>query len=312
MNAPCPVLRLAHVSRRLAQRCIVDDLSLDLHRGEVLGLLGVNGAGKSTTLRMISGTLAPSAGQVQVNGRDLQEHAHAARREIGYLPENPPLHDSLQVGEYLQFCARLHGLKGTAVTTAVERVLEACELGDMRRRVIGLLSKGYRQRVGLAQAIVHEPDLIILDEPASGLDPLQTIRLRELIARLAGDHAVILSTHVLADVTACCDRVAILHEGRLRHVAKLSELESTAAVRLRLAQPVTSDLWANLPIIASANPVSEREWRLTLAPGATAAAVSAAVSAKGLALEELRADHDALEAIFVRIASGATAQEAAA
>lgn len=166
-----PVLALENASRALGGRVVVRDLSLAIPKGEVLGLLGVNGAGKSTTLRMIVGILTPSTGRVRFGGRDLAEHPELARRGIGYLPEVPPLHAELTVTEYLDFCARLHGL-ARDVRGAVERAIERCDLGDVRRRLIGALSKGYRQRVGLAQAMIHEPKIVILDEPTSGLDPL--------------------------------------------------------------------------------------------------------------------------------------------
>jgi ABC-2 type transport system ATP-binding protein len=215
-----PVLALENASRTLAGRLVVRDLGLALAKGEVLGLLGVNGAGKSTTLRMIAGILAPTVGHVRLDGEDLAEHPELARRRIGYLPEIAPVHAELTVAEYLDFCARLHGLSREA-RAAVDRVIERCDLGEVRRRLIGALSKGYRQRVGLAQAIVHAPALIVLDEPASGLDPVQAERLRVLVRELGADHAVVLSTHVLPDVVACCDRVAILHEGVLRHEGPL-------------------------------------------------------------------------------------------
>ncbi|MEO7200079.1 MAG: ABC transporter ATP-binding protein, partial [Dokdonella sp.] len=235
--APPPLLSLDHASRSLSGRLIVADLGLQLQRGEVLGLLGVNGAGKSTTLRMLAGMLAPSSGQVRLMGHDLYAEPGRARRDIGYLAEEPPLHGELTVTEYLVFCARLHGLRGSALTAAVERAIERCDLGAMRRRLASLLSKGYRQRLGIAQAIVHEPALIVLDEPASGLDPVQAVRLRELIAGLRSNHAVVLSTHLLSDVLACCDRVAILHRGRLRYSGALQGLQAGSALRVTLSRP---------------------------------------------------------------------------
>ena len=195
---------------------MVADLNLSLDRGSVLGLLGVNGAGKSTTLRMIVGLLAPSSGQVLIGGADLREEPAAARR-LGYLPEQAPLYAELRVEEYLAFCARLRGLRGAANKQALDRVIERCGLGDVRRRLLGHLSKGFQQRAGIAQAIVHAPELIVLDEPASGLDPRQAVQIRALIRELGQEHAVILSTHLLPDVQACCERVAILHEGTLRY-----------------------------------------------------------------------------------------------
>ena len=185
-----PLLQLRHVGRVLAGRPIVTDISLNLDRGSVLGLLGVNGAGKSTTLRMIAGVLAPSTGQVLIAGEDLCEHPQSAHRRLGYLPEQVPLYAELRVAEYLDFCARLHGLRSTAVQRAVASVIERCALGDVRRRLLGNLSKGFQQRVGIAQAIVHDPALIVLDEPASGLDPVQAANIRTLVRELGREHAV--------------------------------------------------------------------------------------------------------------------------
>jgi ABC-2 type transport system ATP-binding protein len=302
MNDSLPLLALDRVSRRLAGRAIIEDIDLRLDRGEVLGLLGINGAGKSTTLRVISGMLAPSSGSVRLDGVDLYAHPERARREIGYLPEEPPLYGELGVEEYLRFCARLHGLQGAVVGRAVERAIERCELGDMRRRLTGLLSKGFRQRVGLAQAIVHEPALIVLDEPASGLDPIQALRLRELIRALSDEHAIILSTHVLSDVLACCDRVVILHRGRLRHSATLSELDAGSALRVGVDRAIGSEDWAKVPIVAHSEALDGHRWRITLREGAKAGELAAAISEHGFGLQELRADGNALEDIFVRIA----------
>ena len=211
-----PLLQLRNASRVLTGRRVVADLNLDVDRGSVLGLLGVNGAGKSTTLRLIAGLLAPSSGQVLVAGADLRE-TPAAARCLGYLPETAPLYPELRVAEYLAFCARLRGLRGAKVTRAVGRVIDRCGLGDVSRRLLGNLSKGFQQRAGIAQALVHSPELIVLDEPASGLDPLQAVQIRALVRELGAEHAVVLSTHLLPDVQTCCDRVAILHEGRLRY-----------------------------------------------------------------------------------------------
>lgn len=214
--AETPLLQLRDASRLLAGRRVVANLSLTLDRGSVLGLLGVNGAGKSTTLRMIAGLLTPSAGRVLIGGLDPTE-TPAILRRLGYLPEQVPLYPELRVSEYLQFCARLRGLHGPTVTRAVDRVIDRCGLGEVHRRLLGNLSKGFQQRAGIAQAIVHAPDLIVLDEPASGLDPLQAVQIRSLVRELGAEHAVILSTHLLPDVQACCERVAILHAGQLRY-----------------------------------------------------------------------------------------------
>jgi ABC-2 type transport system ATP-binding protein len=302
------ILNLDHVSRRLAGRTVVRDLNLNIARGEVLGLLGVNGAGKSTTLRMIAGVLAPSAGTVMLGGADLYEQPELARRRIGYLPETPPLHAELTATEFLRFCARLHGIARAAVAGAVDRVLDRCELGDVRHRPMAALSKGFRQRVGLAQAILHEPELIVLDEPASGLDPVQAMRLREIVRGLGREHAVVLSTHVLPDVSACCDRVAILHRGELRHAGGLAA--DAGALRVAVARVLRAEDWLALPLLAAAEAIDPHHWRLRLQPGATASALAAAVVERGWDLLELRADATPLEARFLAIAASETAADA--
>jgi ABC-2 type transport system ATP-binding protein len=236
-SSPAPLLQLDRISRRLAGHTAVEALSLDVARGEVLGLLGINGAGKSTTLRMIAGVLAPDAGQVRLDGADLYENPGHGRGGIGYLPERAPLHAELGADEYLYFCARLHGLAASAARAAVKREIERCDLGDVARRPLGQLSKGFQQRVGIAQALVHGPALVVLDEPASGLDPVQSLRMRDLIVNLRADHGVILSTHLLAEAEACCDRIAVLHRGRLRHqqAVQAGETERLEQLFLRIA-----------------------------------------------------------------------------
>ncbi|MEO6967935.1 MAG: ABC transporter ATP-binding protein [Rhodanobacteraceae bacterium] len=217
-----PLLQLDRVSRRLARREIVREVSFNLNRGEVLGLLGVNGAGKSTTLAMIAGVLAPGSGVVRIEGCDLHEAPEIARARIGYLPETVPLWPELTVTEYLDACGRLRGMPRAARKTAIERELLRLDLTPMAHRLSGQLSLGEKRRVGLAQALLHDPYLLVLDEPGNGLDPVQTAQLRELIRDLSDQRATIISTHVLGEVEAMCDRVVILHEGRVRHDAPLA------------------------------------------------------------------------------------------
>jgi ABC-2 type transport system ATP-binding protein len=237
MNAPnsalVPVLKLEGITRNRAGRPAVRDLSLSLEAGQILGLLGVNGAGKSTTLSLIAGALTPDGGTIRLQGKDFLEQPELARQAIGWLPETAPLWPELTIREHLQAHGRLRGLAGAPLKAACDAVLARLELQDLARRLAGILSQGQRQRLGLACALLHRPALLVLDEPANALDPVQVVALRKLLRELAGaGTAVILSTHQLTEVTAVCDRVAILHEGVLRHDAPLpadqhSALEKT-------------------------------------------------------------------------------------
>ncbi len=304
------LLRLHQVSRRLAGRLVVEKLDLSLDRGAVLGLLGVNGAGKSTTLRMICGVLAPSSGEVIIAGHDVRDDPRAAAAILGYLPEQPPLYPELRVDEYLAFCARLRRLSGAKLATAVESVIERCGLGDVRRRLLGNLSKGFQQRAGIAQAIVHDPALIVLDEPASGLDPLQSANIRALIRELGKDHGVILSTHLIADVTQCCDRVAVLHRGKLRYDGPVRAMADEHAYSIRVvAMPKVTE-WSALEGVESAE-WNDPLWNIQLRPDVSPARLSQAIVAKDWGLLELRAHEASLEQIFLRIASADDTQAAA-
>src|SRR6185437_12218687 len=211
-----PVLELEHLDRHRAGRPAVQDLRLTLPRGQIRGLLGVNGAGKSTTLSMIAGALRPDRGSIKLNGQDFLEQPELARTWIGWLPERAPLWTELTVAEHLDAHGRLRGLRGAALREACTSIIERLELRPLARRLAGVLSQG--QRLGLACALLHKPALLVLDEPANALDPVQVAALRTLIrGQAAAGTAVILSTHLLAEVTAICDRVVILHEGALRH-----------------------------------------------------------------------------------------------
>jgi len=312
MNEPdpsSPLLRLDRVGRRAAGRDLVRGLDFAVARGQTLGLLGVNGAGKTTTLRMIAGVLAPSAGRILLDGEDLYEKPELARRRIGYLPETPPLHAELTTREYLAFCARLHGVARGAVAAVVDRAIARCDLGEVAPRLLGALSKGYRQRVGVAQAIVHEPDFIVLDEPASGLDPVQALKLRELVRGLGREHAVVLSTHVLPDVAACCDTVAILHRGELRHVGAAVEPVADV-VQVGVARIVDAAQWSRLPMIADAQAIDAMRWRIRLRAGTALDDFAAALVGAGIRVNELRADAAPLETTFLSIAASDVAEAA--
>jgi len=209
------MIEVSNLTKRYAGRTAVDDISFTVGRGEIVGLLGPNGAGKSTTMRVLSGFMPATSGTVRVAGFDVFHDSDEARRRIGYMPENNPLYPEMRVREYLKFRARLKGLGWRRSRERVTTVMEQCGLADVGRRVIGQLSKGYRQRVGLADALVHEPELIILDEPTIGLDPHQIRAVRTLIKSLAGKHTVLISTHILPEVEMMCGRVLIMFDGHV-------------------------------------------------------------------------------------------------
>ena len=202
------------LSRFYGDYCAVENLDVILNKGEVLGLLGPNGAGKSTTMQMLTGNLAPTTGEIRINGVDLLEEPVRAKQQIGYLPEQPPVYRDLTVNEYLTYCARLRQVPAKQCKAMVGRASLRCGLESVSQRLIGNLSKGFRQRVGIAQAILHNPAVVILDEPTVGLDPIQIREIRSLIRELGKDHGIILSTHILPEVQAVCDRVQILNRGR--------------------------------------------------------------------------------------------------
>lgn len=214
-----------NLCREYGHYTAVDHVNLQLQRGEVLGLLGPNGAGKSTTMRMLTGILAPSKGSIQICGVDLLDEPIAAKAHLGFLPEIPPLYPDLTVDEYLRLAAKLHRVPKHTVSAALANVKQRCGLSDCGRRLINTLSKGFQQRVGLAQAIIHNPDVIILDEPSVGLDPNQMREIRQLIRELGKSSSVILSTHLLSEVESICDRVQIMHKGQVVFNQSISELQ---------------------------------------------------------------------------------------
>ena len=209
-----PAISANHLSYSFGASIAVSDVCLQLNRGDILGFLGPNGAGKSTVLRMLTGNLLPANGEIQICGINLLFDPLAAKRHIGYLPEIPPLYKELTVDEYLRFAAELHGIPKKLLAEAVETSKNNCELASVGKKIIGALSKGFQQRVGIAQAIIHQPEVIILDEPTAGLDPNQMQKIRQLLLTLRQNHAIIFSTHVLSEVESICSRVHILHQGK--------------------------------------------------------------------------------------------------
>ena len=210
------MIEVRNLTKRYGDIIAVDRLSFTAEKGQILGFLGPNGAGKTTTMRIITGFLPATSGTVRVAGHDIFESSHEVRKRIGYLPESPPLYNDMTVSDYLEFVARIKGVSRADLPNATERVLKTCALAEVRRRVLGHLSKGYRQRVGLAQALIHDPPVLVLDEPTIGLDPRQIIEIRTMIRQLAGgERTVILSTHILPEVAQLCEKVVIINNGRI-------------------------------------------------------------------------------------------------
>ena len=219
------LIQADHLYRYFANHCAVKDVSFTLEKGEVLGFLGPNGAGKTTTMQMLCGLLAPNSGQIIINRIDLLDHPQQAKRNLGFLPDQPPLYRDLTVLEFLQYCAKLHQIPGKGFSKAINHAMARCGLADVSKRMIANLSKGYQQRVGIAQAILHNPEIIILDEPTVGLDPIQIREIRELIKELGQDHGIILSTHILPEIQQTCSHVQIIHQGQLVLKETIAELD---------------------------------------------------------------------------------------
>jgi gliding motility-associated transport system ATP-binding protein len=216
------------LTKRYARTVAVDHISFEVQKGQIVGFLGPNGAGKTTTMRILTCFLPPTAGTANVAGFDVLEQPLEVKKRIGYLPETPPLYPEMEVDEYLTFVGKLKGMSGAALARRVDEVAERCAVADVQHKLLAKLSKGYRQRVGLAQAIIHNPDVLILDEPTAGLDPKQINETRELIRSLAGDHTIILSTHILPEVEQTCERVIIINKGKLVATDSVENLQNRA------------------------------------------------------------------------------------
>jgi len=232
------MIEVENLTKRYGRHTAVDGISFRVHKGEILGFLGPNGAGKTTTMRILTCYLPATDGTARVAGYDVFEQPMEVKRRVGYTPETPPLYPDMDVGSFLDFCARIKGVPAAGRKARISAVMEKTRVGDVRRTLIGRLSKGYRQRVGLAQAILHNPDVLILDEPTAGLDPKQIIETRELIKGLGGEHTIVLSTHILPEVSMTCGRVVIINKGRV--VAEdtpenlTHRLQGAATVRLEV------------------------------------------------------------------------------
>ncbi|MCC6207092.1 MAG: ATP-binding cassette domain-containing protein [Gammaproteobacteria bacterium] len=301
------LIKVEQLSRWYGPLRAVDDISFEVRRGEVLGFLGPNGAGKSTTMQILSGNLAPSAGRVLITGKDILDEPEAAKAALGYLPEQPPLYRELTVDEYLGYCARLNRIPREQRRGAVDRAKERCGLTEVGRRLIGNLSKGYQQRTGIAQAIIHSPAVVILDEPTVGLDPIQIREIRALIRELGGEHSVILSTHILPEVQAVCDRVQIIHRGHLVFsdtIDSLTRQQTVSSLRAGFRNPPPAAELARLPGVLEVEELGAGLVRLRFDPerDITDALLGRAMEA-GWRPYELTPEIKTLEQIFVDITS---------
>ncbi len=299
------LVQVDQLSRCYGPLRAVDDISFEVKKGEVLGFLGPNGAGKSTTMQILSGNLAPSAGRVLINGIDLLDQPKQAKALLGYLPDQPPLYRELTVDEYLLYCARLNRISAPQRKSALDVAKQRCGLTEVGRRLIGNLSKGYRQRVGIAQAIIHSPAVVILDEPTVGLDPIQIREIRELIRELRDEHSVILSTHILPEVQAVCDRVQIINKGQLvmsDTIAGLQQRMRGESLLLALRQPPEQSALEKVVGDGQVESLGDGRFRIHAeALEQQAERLVAEAVAQGWGLYEISPERLSLEQIFVDI-----------
>ncbi len=297
------LIRAENLYRYYGEYCAVEGIDLTLNKGEVLGLLGPNGAGKTSTLKMLCGNLSPSSGQIRISGIDLLDRPKAAKVFLGYLPDVPPLYRELTVEEFLNYCAGLHRMTRTVRKQAIDKVLGRCDLGPVSKRLIGNLSRGFQQRIGIAQAILHNPEIVILDEPTTGLDPLQIREIRALIRELGKDHGIILSTHALTEVQETCTHVLIIDQGRLvfeETIEGLKQHMSTATLYLATRKAADLDRIGRIPGVFDVEKLSDTcfkiHHRLDSEPAEQLAEL--AVSADW-GLLELTPERKSIEDIFV-------------
>ena len=296
------LVHIEHLYRYYSLTCAVSDVSFDLAKGEVLGFLGPNGAGKSSTMQIITGNLAPSAGKISIGGIDLLDQPKRAKRDIGYLPEQPPVYRELTVNEYLHYSAKLNRISRNAISRAVATAKDRCGLGEVGTRLIGNLSKGYQQRVGIAQAIIHTPPVVVLDEPTVGLDPIQIREIRTLIRELGKEHGIILSTHILPEVQATCNRVQIINKGKLVFEDSTAGLEQRMnATSLIAAFHTAPDITTlrQIPGVDRIEQLSSGRIRIHYGSEDPAEALVEQAASQGWRLYELSPERRSLEQIFI-------------
>ncbi len=306
------LIQVQHLSRHYGPNVAVNNIQFELKRGEVVGFLGPNGAGKSTSMQMLTGNLAPTTGSIHICGIDLLDKPRQAKTNIGYLPEQPPIYKELTVDEYLKFCARIHGVEKNRLTTAIDSSKQRCGLTEVGQRLIGNLSKGYQQRVGIAQAIIHSPAIIVLDEPTVGLDPIQIREIRSLIRELGQEHGVILSTHILPEVQMTCDRVQIIRSGELVFQDTMEALEhqfTGSCLVIGLGKEVSEDKIRALANVDSVERITSKRWRLVFDEGCEQVQdIAEKIITNGWGLTELTPEQKTLEQIFVDITTSEEVQ----
>jgi ABC-2 type transport system ATP-binding protein len=302
------MIQVSHLTKNYGPRTAVNDLNFEIQKGEIVGFLGPNGAGKSTTMKILTGFMPATEGKAMVAGHDVFTEALEVKRNVGFLPETPPVYPEMRVSDYLEFAARLHQVPGAKIPGAVDSMIGRTGLGDVRNRLIGNLSKGYRQRVGLAQALIHNPKVLILDEPTVGLDPKQIIEIRELIKSLAGDHTVILSSHILPEVTATCQRIIVINQGRIVAEDTLDRLQARINkgliynLNVRTASSDGVDAIKKVPGVKSVTAIGTKVI-VEIAPGSSDTReqiVETAVNKK-MGVLEFSAERVSLEEIFLQL-----------
>ena len=316
------MIKVEGLSKTYARHTAVDNISFEVEKGKIVGFLGPNGAGKTTTMRILTCFMPPTSGSAEVAGFNVMESPLEVKRRIGYLPETPPLYPDMEVVEYLQYVGKLKGLSGQDLDKRVKEVAGRCNVADVSNKMIGKLSKGYRQRVGLAQAIIHNPEVLILDEPTSGLDPKQILETRDLIKSLAGDHTIILSTHILPEVESTCESVIIITKGKLvardsvEHLTSRLRGSETIAVEVeaREGDLDTPQVQAKLEQVAGVSRVMFKEAKSgrghfeveSLTGRSVRAELARAVVESGWNLTELRGVNVSLEDIFLQLTNTET------
>ena len=314
------MIQVENLRKEFGTKIAVDGVSFSVAKGEVLGFLGPNGAGKSTSMRMVTGYFKPTAGSIKIGGIDMLENPEEAKKSIGYLPENAPLYSDMTVATFLGFCAELRGLRGAARDKAIDRVLETCFLESVRNQSVDTLSKGYKHRTCFAQSIIHDPEVLILDEPTDGLDPNQKHEVRNLIKRMGENKAIVFSTHILEEVEAACSRAIIIDRGKVVADGTPGELKQrgNAAVRVGVRGADASAIRAEIERINGVHKIEPGPLasdfftgRVLIAKGRKmaeiATEISALASARGWRLEELHQDEGKLDEVFRSITRSDTA-----